>query len=44
MQIVNFILNIRFEVITVVVVVKIQTLSDFVLCQLVNSYWCFGGV
>ena len=31
MQIVNFTLNIRFEVITVVVV-KIQTLSDFVLC------------
>lgn len=38
MQIVNFTLNIRFEALTVVVVVKIQTSSDFVLFQLVNSY------
>jgi hypothetical protein len=38
MQIVNFTLNVGFEVLTVVVVVKIQTSSDFVLCQLVNSY------
>jgi hypothetical protein len=38
MQIVNFTLHIRFEALTVVVVVKIQTSSDFMLCQLVKSY------
>jgi len=37
MQIVNFTLNVGFEVLTVVVV-KIQTSSDFVFCQLVDSY------
>jgi hypothetical protein len=36
MQIINFTLNVRFEALTVVVV-KIQTSSDFVLRQLVNS-------
>jgi hypothetical protein len=49
-QIIYSTLNVRFEVLTVVVVVvvvvlvKIQTTSDFVPCQLVNSYRHFGGV
>ena len=37
MQTLNFTLNVRFEAVTVVVV-KIQASSDFVLCQLLNSY------